>query len=320
MRPVRRSVLFPLLLLAAFPGAARAHAGRPLAPHDLWTAWSGEPLVLLGIGLGALAYRRGLRALWGRAGVGRGIRSWQAWAYTGGLLALAVALVSPLDALGGALFSGHMVQHLVLVLGAAPLLALGAPLLGWLWALPPGGRRAVARGWHRAPALRALARALSHPASAWLLHAGVLWAWHVPGLYDAAVASDVVHAAEHASFLFTAFLFWWALVHPGGAFRRAPGLGVLYVFTFALQNGILGAWLTLATRSLYAAHAHTTQVWGFTPLQDQQIAGAIMWVPGSTAYLLAVVALFARWLKEAERRVRQHERGAPGLPPGARTR
>lgn len=308
---MRTRFFLPLLPLVAFPGAALAHADRPPAPHDLPTAWSAEPLVLLGIGLAAWGYARGVRALWARAGRGRGIRRWQAWAYAGGLFALFVALVSPLDALGEALFSAHMVQHLVLVLVAAPLLVLGAPLLAFLWALPLRGRRSLGRAWRRAPVVRALGHAVSHPASAWLLHAAALWAWHAPPLYDAAVENDTVHALEHASFLLSALPFWWALVHPGRWFRHAPGVAVLFVFTFAMQSGILGALLTLSTELWYAAHRGATAAWGLTPLEDQQIAGAIMWVPGSLAYLVATGILFTEWLRAAERRVRRNERYAP---------
>ena len=304
-----RRLPLPVLLILLHPRVALAHADQPPEPHDLWSAWTLEPAVLLGIGGAALLYRRGLRRLWGRAGVGRGIRRWQAWCFAGGLFALVVALISPVDAVGEALFSVHMVQHLLLVLVAAPLLALGAPLLGTLWALPARQRRGIARAWHRLPRLRAVARLVGHPLSAWLLAVTALWVWHAPGLYDAAVDREWVHVSEHASFFGTALLFWWVLVHPGGRFRRAYGIGVLYLFGAAMQSGILGALLTLSTRTWYGAHLETTAAWGLTPLEDQQIAGAIMWVPGSVIYLVALAIVFAAWLRQAERRARRNERG-----------
>ena len=298
------------------PGVALAHTGEPPAPHDLWNTWTFEPAVLLGIGTAALMYRVGLRRVWGRAGVGRGIRRGEASCFLAGLCALAVALISPVDGVGAALFSVHMVQHLLLVLVAAPLLALGAPLLGFLWALPAPRRRVVACWWHRLPRLRAIARGLAHPVSAWLLSAVALWTWHAPVLYDAAVRYEWVHIAEHASFLATALLFWWVLVQPGGRLRRAGGAGLVYLFGAAMQSGALGALLALSTRPWYGAHLESTAPWGLTPLEDQQIAGAIMWVPGTVIYLLALAVVFAAWLREAERRVQRREQSARARFPG----
>ncbi len=129
--PPRRglaAVGVPLLLFTAPARPALAHGGPPPAPADLWGAWSWEPSVLLALALAAWAYARGLRALWRSAGLGRGVRTWQAAAYAGGLLTVFVALISPLDGLSSALFSAHMVQHLLLMLVAGPALILGAPL------------------------------------------------------------------------------------------------------------------------------------------------------------------------------------------------
>lgn len=297
-----------LPLLPVVPRVLLAHEGEPPVPHDLWSAWSWEPVVLLALTLAGWSYAQGVRALWRRAGVGRGVRRWQAGAFAGGLAALFVALVTPLDALGEALFAAHMVQHLVLALIAAPLLALGAPHLALLWALPLEGRRSLARWWRRSPRLRTASHALTHPLLAWILSTFALWAWHVPFYYDAAVRSDPVHALEHASFFGTALLFWWALADPAGVFRRARGAALLYVFTGSLQSAALGALLTLAPEPWYGAHLETTRPWGLSPLQDQHIAGGIMWVPASMVYLVALVGLFVLCLREAARNVERAER------------
>jgi cytochrome c oxidase assembly factor CtaG len=235
------------------------------------------------------------------------VRRWEAWCYLGGLATLLVALVSPLDAVSESLFCAHMVQHLLLILVAGPLLAMGAPLRVWVWALPRRRRMEVRR---RAPWVRAPLRALGHPAVAWTLHAVALWIWHVPRLYDLAVRRPWVHAAEHACFLLTAVLFWWVVLPRGGALRRAHGAGILYLFTFTLLSGILGAYLALTRTTSYTAHLGTTAAWGLTPLEDQQLAGVIMWVPGSLAYLAAIVALFHLWLSAAERRAAALDRPA----------
>lgn len=281
------------------PSVALAHPGLPPAPHDLATAWSWDPGVVLGLVLGAWVYGRGVRVLWRRAGVGRGVACWRAGAFAGGLLALFVALVSPLDALGTALLAAHMVQHMLLVLVAAPLLVLGLPQLGLLWALGEPGRRRVGRWWRRS-ALRRLWRRLSQPALAWGLHAGAIWLWHLPDAYQAALANDAVHGVEHASFLGTALLFWWVALGRGSGGRLAPALGVLYLFAFTLQGGLLGALLTFAREPWYPAYAASTAAWDLTPLEDQQLAGLIMWIPSGLVYLAAALVPLARLLGREE--------------------
>ena len=282
----------------------------PLAPPDLWLAWSFDPGVVLPLALAAGLYARGVRALWRQAGAGHGVRRWQAGAFAAGWLVLAIALISPLHELGEALFSAHMAQHELLMAVAAPLLVLGRPVVPFLWGLPIAWRRNAGR-WAATPPVRATWHLLTLPSVAWTVHALAIWAWHAPRLYDAAVTSDLMHALQHASFLGSALLFWWALIH-GRNGRLRYGASVLYIFTTALHTTALGAVLSLATRPLYPVYAATAS-WGLTPLEDQQLAGLIMWVPAGIAYLIAALALMAGWLREAERRTVRSEAAALAL-------
>lgn len=275
------------------------HAGRLVAPHDLPSAWHPEPLVLGAVLVTGWLYARGVRAAWRAAGPGRGIGRAHAAAFAGALGALALALLTPLDPLGGTLFSAHMVQHLLLVLVAAPLLALAAPDRAFAWALPRDARRRVARRVN-GTAGRSLGGALGNPLAAFLLHALVLWLWHVPAPYTAAVESDAVHAAEHASFLATGVLFWWVVLRRRR--REGAALAVLLVFASAMQSGLLGAVLTFATGVWYPVHAEGAALWGMTALEDQQLAGLIMWVPAGLVYVVLGGLLALAWV----------DRGVPG--------
>jgi putative membrane protein len=290
-----------LIALTAPVRAAVAHDGQPLAPHDLWGAWGSDPLALVGIGLAALFYARGVGALWRRAGRGRGVSRGQVAAGAGGLVALALALLSPLDRLSSALLSAHMSQHLLLILVAAPLLVLGWPPAVALWALPAPARRAVASGWRRAGALRRAWRAMSRPAAAWTLPAVALWAWHLPVLYQAALRSWPLHALEHAAFLGTAALFWSVVVRCGTRGGLEPGLGLLYVLTAGVESGLLGALMALDDAAWYPTYGATAPVWGRSALEDQRLAGLLMWVPAGSAYLVAAVALLSRWATADQR-------------------
>ena len=311
-----------LVALAATAQVALAHDSEPLAPHDLWSAWTLEPAVLLGLGVAAWAYARGVRALWGRAGRGRGVRGRQVAAYAGGLVTLLVALVSPLDALSSALLSAHMTQHLLLILIAAPLLVLGAPPVTLLWALPEPSRRALAAWWRRTAAVRVGWHALTHPLLVWTLHAAVVWVWHLPRFYQAALRSGPVHVLEHASFLGTALLFWWVVVRCGERGGLGYGPGLLYVFGMAIQSGVLGALMALSEAPWYPAYVPTTGAWGLTPRDDQQLAGLLMWVPAGLVYLVAAALLFGRWVAAEERAASHRDRepaaGLAGAVPEAR--
>jgi putative membrane protein len=212
-----------------------------------------------------------------------------------------MALVSPLDALGDILFSAHMAQHEVLMLLAAPLMVLGRPLIPILWALPRRARER-AGAWTKRPAMRATWRALTGPLSVFALHGLALWVWHLPSLYQATLRSDLVHALQHLSFFGSAALFWWALVH--GRYGRAGyGLAVLYVFATGVHSGALGALLTFAPRVWYPIYEATARQWGLSAIEDQQLAGLIMWVPSGIVFIVIGLALFAAWMGEAARRV-----------------
>lgn len=308
----RRTTCLALLTLATVaPSTALAHDGGPLAPHDLPTAWNFAPVLLLTLGLGGWLYGRGLSKLWRHAGAGHGIRAMQAAAFALGWATLAVALVSPLHALGETLFAAHMLQHLLMMLIAAPLIVLGLPHLSLLWAIP-----SLARGMsslmHTCAWQRFWPRVVMWPLVAWAIQLVCLLLWHVPAWYEAAVRSELIHALEHGSLLAAALVFWTALLqrHPTGY-----GVAVLAIFATAIPGGALGALIALAPRPWYALDPRGAAAWGLTPLADQQLAGVLMWMPASVVYLVAAGALFVAWLRAVERRVRWREELALRLEP-----
>jgi putative membrane protein len=300
----------PSLLIPSFilpPSAFRLafHEGKPHTFHDLWFTWGRDPLVIASLALAGWLYCRGVRRLWRESGRGHGASRAEVWAFAGGWLALFVALVSPLHPWGEVLFSAHMTQHEVLMLVAAPLLVLAHPLVPFLWALPGRWRRSIGAAGKRR-AIQKPWRAVTHPLVAWAIHALALWVWHAPALFQATLRSDFVHTLQHLCFLGSALLFWWALVH-GRQGLMGYGAAVLYMFTTSVHSGVLGALITFASAVWYPAYAQTTQSWGLTPLEDQQLGGLIMWVPAATVYVIAALALMLGWMRESERRVRTRE-------------
>jgi putative membrane protein len=271
------------------------HAGEALEPHDLATAWSFEPVVVTAMATAAFLYYRGTSLMLSRTTRSApGIRR-SRLLFTLGLLALVTALVSPLHELGGVLFSAHMSQHELLMTVAAPLLVLGQPGAPFAWALPLRARRRFAaiatRKW-----MRGFWGLVSSAPGAWILHGAAIWIWHVPRLYDASVGSELVHSLQHYSFVATALLFWWSMFRAARGHRA--GVAILCLFTTALHTGLLGALLSSIDAPIYLAYDSTLN-WGITPLEDQQLGGVIMWVPGGIPYLIAALLLFARWLTHA---------------------
>src|SRR5204862_1105595 len=195
------------------------------------------------------------------------VRRWLAVA--GACAAIAAAFLPPIETLSDELFSAHMVQHELLMIVAAPLFVVGAPVLGAL--LPWFARRAIV-GLERVPLLAALAGALTAPPIVWLMHAAALWLWHMPALFEAAVEHEEIHFVQHACFFGTALLFWWTLMR-GRYGRLGYGAAILYIFTTSMHSGLLGALLTMSTRTWYPVYAETAARRGLTPLEDQQLGG-----------------------------------------------
>ena len=215
--------------------------------------------------------------------------------------AVAVALAPPLHRAAEELMAAHMVQHLVLVSLAAPLLGTAVPRPPRLTRLPPAARRALGQ-WIGRARRRVPHVPVAWLAGAWLAHVGVLWAWHAPALYEAALRNPLLHALEHASLLITAAAFWTVVWLPGDRRGRHTAAALLALFAGAGQSTALGALLTLAAEPSYPGHAMTAARWGLTPLEDQHLAGLLMWVVGGIGYMAAALVVLARVLRERGRR------------------
>jgi putative membrane protein len=286
-----RAVILALACLA--PGEALAHAGE-VHWLDFAVTWTFDPWVLTPLALSGALYTIGVARLWRQAGLGRGVRLWQAACFAAGWTLLFGALVAPLHWLGERLFTAHMVEHEILMVIAAPLLVAARPIGAILWAVPQAWRRASG-GLTRAREVAAVWRLLTDPFVATVLHGIALWAWHIPALYDATLTSARLHWLQHVSFFATALLFWWSLVRGRGR-ERAYGTAVLYLFATSLHSGFLGILLALARQPLYPLQTAAAREWGLTPLEDQQLAGLVMWVPGGLVYAAAALALAGIWI------------------------
>jgi cytochrome c oxidase assembly factor CtaG len=252
--------------------------------------WTWDPGIVVALAASGALFAAGAREK-------RGVTPMRTACFWLGWLALALTLLSPLHGWGEILFSAHMTQHELLMLIAAPLLALSRPLVPMLWALPPDERRLAGHLLKRT-GVTGFWRVVSRPLPAWLLHAAALWLWHIPALFVAASQNNALHALQHISFLGSAVLFWWSLFF--ARTRASYGESFLYVFTTAVHTSILGALLTFATSIWYAPYRLTAPLGGLTPLQDQQIGGLIMWIPAGVVYLAAGLTLFALWLRESD--------------------
>lgn len=222
--------------------------------------------------------------------------------FVAGWAVLVATLASPLDALSDALFAAHMTQHELLMLVAAPLVVLGRPLAVLPWALPHEARlqlRRMPRSW-----VGALWRRITAPVTVLALHGLIVWVAHVPALFEAALAHQGVHAVQHLLFFWSAALFWWALVH-GRYGRLGYGVSVLFVFITGLHTSLLGALLTFAPTVWYPTYAARIGARGGSALEDQQLAGMIMWIPAGTLFLVIGLALVSAWIGQSERRARQ---------------
>ena len=286
----------PFLTLAA---PARAHVPGLGDAGPGWT-WSAEPLVLVPLLAVSLLYALGLARLWRRAGIGRGVPPWRAGACLLGLGTLFAALVSPLDAAAEESFALHMTQHMLLIVVAATLLAFGNVGVVLLSALPAALRVPFGRTFALGPLRRLRALMFAVPVAT-AAHGVVVWLWHAPGPYEAALADPLVHYLEHLTMFGTAVLFWWSVVSSGRRLPLGYGAGIAALFLTMLHTGLLGILITLAPAPLYPSYAAVPWT-TLDPLEDQQIAGIVMLLPGGLIYLGAGLALLAAWLDAAGRR------------------
>lgn len=280
-------------------------AQGPLLAHELertasaWglSLWDAAALALL-IGA-ALLYAIGSRRLSRRGAYVRPVERacfWIGWS------AMMAALAPPVDTAAAQTFSAHMAQHELLMLVGAPLVVVGRPIVPWLWALPGPARIRAGTGLQLRPLTRTW-RLATTPVLAWALHGALVWIWHAPVFYEAALRSEAVHALQHATFVATAVLFWWGLVY-GRYGRAAYGASVLYVFTTMVHTGVLGAAFALSTSPFYTIYETRAAAAGVDAVADQQLAGLYMWIPAGIVLMISGLALLVAWLAESERRSR----------------
>jgi cytochrome c oxidase assembly factor CtaG len=228
------------------------------------------------------------------------VRRWRTASFLGGLLVTAVALDSPIEALAARLFWVHMVQHVLLLTVAPPLIVLGRPWIRLWRPLPLGFRRALGRGLMYGSvgiAVRRIGAGLGSPLPTLVAFCGVLLAWHIPALFDATLRSVPLHALEHALFFGTALLFWKQVISsPPLRARLTEIQRIAYLTAAMVVSWILAIVLALAPHPLYGSYAHELgRPGGISALSDQQLAAGVMWVPGSIAFVVALLAYFHRW-------------------------
>ena len=305
----RPRLLVPLVLGGAslgFPVAVAAHGPVPPDPPtlaNLLLGWRFDPVVGSGLVLAGLAWVL-LVARVGRMHPSHPVPVRRTAAFLGGLAAIAFALLSGIERYDTTLFSVHMVQHLLLLLVAAPLLALAAPVTQLLRVASPAWRRRIVGVLHAGPVA-----ALGHPVVAWVTFTLVMWVSHFSPLFDVALENDLVHEAEHAAFLGAGLLFWWPVVGADPARRRlSHPVRALYLLLQMPPSSFLGMLITFANAPLYAHYATLGSPYGIDPLADQQLAGGIMWLAGDVVFIVAILVVVAAWMRHEERDTSAAER------------
>jgi cytochrome c oxidase assembly factor CtaG len=281
------------------------------------SSWSLDLSLALGLAGSAILYLRGWLVLH-RVNPPH-FPVWRLCAFLGGLATLWLAVASPLDSLSGFLLSAHMVQHLLLLSVAPPLILLASPYLPILRGLPRTFARNGLGPFLGCPLLRQIGHSFTHPVFCWLVMALSLFAWHVPAAFELALRLPAWHKFEHACFFFTALLFWWPVILPFPSRPHWPPWSIpIYLLAADLANTALCAILTFSENVLYPAYAVVPRLFGTTALSDQVAAGVIMWVPGSVVYLVPATLLAIQYLSPNHSLMRPVSPGqgtAPSPPP-----
>jgi putative membrane protein len=290
----------------ASPAVVFAHGvapAEPLTPITAFTAWELDPLVWLGVALALVAYLWAVRQV-DRAHPASPVPRRRVVSWLAGLAVIFVVLESSIGVYADALFSVHMVQHLLLTMVAAPLLALGAPITLLLRVVAPETRRRVVLPFlHSQPV-----RILAFPVVSWIIFSGYMYVAHFSPLFDAALENPLIHQLEHLLFLGTAMLFWWPVVGADPAPWRLPHAGrVAYLFLGMPWSSFLGLAIFSASTVLYPHYATLALGWGPPPLADQALAGGIMWAGGDLLFLIGLGVAIWLWLNEEDAKGRRHD-------------
>jgi cytochrome c oxidase assembly factor CtaG len=291
------TVLVAFICLLGASGAAAAHDNVSEASDIAAPVWTFDWWIIIPLYASAAIYLLGAQRIWRRAGRGRGVRRWQVTCFWCGWTCLALSLLSPLHWLGERLFVAHMVEHEMLMIVAAPLLAVARPIGAFIWALPQDLRAFVGRV-ARGGLVSMLWHVLRNPLVATAVHAIALWLWHMPLLYNTVLTNVAMHRLQHACFFFSAVLFWWSLFY-GPLRDRGYGVAIGCLFFTSLHSAILGIFLTLARQPWYPQQGEFAALCGLTPLEDQQLAGLVMWVPPGLVYLGFALYFAALWISRA---------------------
>jgi len=215
---------------------------------------------------------------------------WRLAAFLAGVVAVWIAIGSPLVALDDASLTVHMVQHLLLSAVAPPLILLGAPALPFLRGLPQSIARKVVSPFLRLPLVRRLGPLISNPAICWVVATLALVGWHVPSLFELALRWDWLHKLEHASFIGAGLMFWWPVVQPWPSTPKWPRWAIpLYLFCATMPCDVLSGFLTFCDRVIYPTYVSAPRLFGLSPLEDQQCAAALMWVSVTLIFLVPAV-------------------------------
>lgn len=267
----------------------------------LLRSWGWRADVLLVLLLAGLFYTRG----WWQLRQKRHFlaNGWRLASYLLGLVVVGVALMSPIDVLGEQLFLFHMLQHLLLMMVAPPLLWLGEPFPVGVWGMPAFTRPLIIRAFNKNSRFRALLQQLASPGIVWILYVAVLWGWHDPHAYDAALRLNWVHDLEHLSFFGASMLYWWRLTGAAPILgRRLSTLArVILAIAAVPPNMIAGIFIAFSESIIYTHYLSVPRLFGLSPLYDQQLGGQLMWVPGSMMYVIAALVLVFRLLQQEER-------------------
>lgn len=300
MTPMRR--LLPPVLIGIhllLPARVLAHGAEAPTPSfpSVLLEWRFDPTAIVPLVLVAALYAWAVRRV-DAAHPGNRHPAHRTWLFMAGLVAIAVALTSPIEAYEGLLFSVHMIQHMLLELVAAPLLLAGAPITLALRVSSPRVRRGLL-----AVLQSRVVHVISFPVIAWVLFAAVNWGWHFSTLYDQALEDELLHYFQHATFLGAALLFWWPAIGADPSPWRLPHpMRLFYLFLAMPQNSFLGVALLQTSTVLYPHYVTNGRTWGPSPLEDQHLGGVLMWVMGDMAFLAGMAVVVALWVRHEERR------------------